>query len=812
MPALQSLKTPAVYVFGMLASMGGAALAQPPTTAGASSIETPQAGRLQPLYAWADIVVTAQKRTQSIADVGMAITAATGDDLKVRDIRDVIGLAKLDPSFVVSNSNFGAPVYSIRGINYNDFSLAATPTVSVYSDETPYAYPALTKGATYDLQRVEILKGPQGTLYGQNATGGAINYISAKPTDQVMAGLEGTYGAYDVVNVNGFISGPITGTLDARLAFDVDEGGAWQRSDTRPDALGRKDTQKARLLLDWKPSDRLSASINLNGWLDRSQTQAGQTIGFNPAIPAYVSVEPSLNQAIQQNLISPHDARSADWLAGSHPANNEKYGQLAARVEYKVADGVLFTYLGSYETYHQSDLTEPSGSDINFSLLQAGSVHSDFQEGRFSGALFDRTLRWLVGGGYQDNITAENQLETLSGTTTGYGYASFLKALNQPVIPFMAVRNVSTDHSKSTAGFVNLEYRATESLSFSAGARYTQTDITHGGCTRGVGGASVAGLDAEEKVLISKVNAAGANDSFVAAAPDGCLTFGPQLNPSYYTGKLDQNNLSWRFGVDWRPIRSTLLYADVSKGYKAGSFPTLTANTASQLTPVTQEALVATELGAKSRLLQDLIEVDADLFYYDYQNKQLEGRVPDAIFKSLNVLVNIPRSMVDGAELAVKANPVNGLALTASATYLNSEVLGNTPGFTAFGLATNFKGASFPDTPRYAALVDVQYSWRLLDGMWAFVGAHDRYRSSAQSQLGTYLSPTTPFPSTVIKSYSLAGLRAGVLSKDKHWRVELFGENLFNTYYITHIEKIAETTARFAGMPATYGITLAYSY
>src|SRR5882762_383201 len=169
-----------------------------------------------------EIVVTAQKWSQSIDTVGMAITALTGDQLKMQGVGDVAGLSKIEPSFVVARSNWGSPVYSIRGIGYNDFSLAASPTVSVYTDEVPYAYPDMSKGATFDLERVEILKGPQGTLYGQNATGGAVNF-------------------------NGFVSGPLTNTFEARLAFNIDEGGAWQKSFTRDDKLGKKDNKFARL-------------------------------------------------------------------------------------------------------------------------------------------------------------------------------------------------------------------------------------------------------------------------------------------------------------------------------------------------------------------------------------------------------------------------------------------------------------------------------------------------------------------------------------------------------------------------------------
>jgi iron complex outermembrane receptor protein len=798
----------AVYALGAIAVMGAPVAARAQAAAGTAPAAGPQnATQLT------EIVVTAQKRSQSISNVGMAITAATGVQLKVQGVNGVGGLAKIDSSFVVSNTNYGAPVYSIRGISYNDFSLAATPTVSIYSDEVPYAYPELTKGAPYDLERVEVLKGPQGTLYGQNSTGGAINYISAKPTHSFAAGVEGTYGSYNAANLNGYISGPLSGTLAARLAFDVDEGGAWQKSDTRDATLGDKDTQRARLLLDWTPTDKLTVSANLNGWIDHSDTQTGQVINFNPSLKAYLPDLPQLNTAITNNELTPHNPRATDWLAGTHPKNDENYGQFGVRADYRISDALVLTYLGSYEAYQQSDLTEPGGINYEFSLLQAGSVYSDSQEVRLSGNLYDKKVIWLLGASYEENITNENQYEDLSGSTASYGLASYLATEHQPIGPYTATRQISTDDSKSMAGFGNVEYHPTDSLDFHAGVRFTQTDINHGGCSEDVGGVADPGINAEEMVLIAKANATpGVHDTFVPVTPNGCTTFGPTLNPTYYRGKLDQNNVSWRVGADWHPVEGTLAYVTVSQGYKAGSFPTLSATSTDQLAPVTQEALLAYELGVKSRFLENRLEVDGDVFYYDYSNKQLEGRIPDAIYGALNVLVNIPKSMEDGVELAVKARPIKGLMVTLQGTYLNSEVQGSTPGYTAFGTATNFEGESFPDTPRYAALVDVQYSWDLNDRFSAFVGANDRYRSAAQSQLGTYFSPYAPYPSTVINGYSLLGLRAGILSNDGHWRIQAFGDNVTNTYYVTHVEKVSDTTARFVGMPATYGLTVAYKY
>jgi len=199
-----------------------------------------------------EIIVTAQKRAQSINDVGMAINAVNDEALRQQGIRDVGDLVKIEPSFTVSQAQYGTPVYSVRGVGYNEASLAASPAVSVYVDEVPFAYPALTKGATLDISRVEVLKGPQGTLYGQNATGGAINYIAAKPTDAFEAGVEATYARFDYKDLNAFVSGPLSKDVRARFAFDVTNGGAWQESYTRHDTIGATRQGKARILLDWK--------------------------------------------------------------------------------------------------------------------------------------------------------------------------------------------------------------------------------------------------------------------------------------------------------------------------------------------------------------------------------------------------------------------------------------------------------------------------------------------------------------------------------------------------------------------------------
>ncbi len=134
-------------------------------------------------FAEGEIVVTAQKRNERLSDVPMSITAASSEQLESRGIANTDDLAKLVPGFTFQKSNYGLPIYYIRGVGFSDTTLGVSPAVTVYVDQIPLPFSPMSRGAILDLERVEVLKGPQGTLFGQNSTGGAINYIAARPTD-----------------------------------------------------------------------------------------------------------------------------------------------------------------------------------------------------------------------------------------------------------------------------------------------------------------------------------------------------------------------------------------------------------------------------------------------------------------------------------------------------------------------------------------------------------------------------------------------------------------------------------------------------
>jgi iron complex outermembrane receptor protein len=772
--------------------------AQAHTSAGAGSGPSEEAQLVE-------IVVTAQKRQQSINSVGMAITAVASAQLKQENINSVADLTKVDPSFIASQNLWGAPVYTIRGIGYNDFALAASPTVSVYVDEVPYAYSALTKGATLDVERVEILKGPQGTLYGQNATGGAVNYIAARPTSTFEAGIEGTYSRFNSVNLDGYVSGPLTSKLNARLSFELDEGGAWQHSYTRDDTLGNRDNKKARLLLDWTPTNKLKVSVNLNGWTDNSDTQAAQEVGVALGRPAAAAFVPdTVNEAP-----SPHNAQAADWLAGTHPKDDEGFYQGSVRADYTVSDNLLFTYLGSYENYSENDLTQDNGLNDPTYLYQIGTVDSTSHELRASGKLFDDKVDWLIGGDYTKTKANENQFQYTLGTTTAYSLTQLPLALHEPAIPpYSGFKNISRDTSIGKAIFENLEYHPIKSLGLHAGARYTETDINHGGCTQDVDGNAAAGITALETIIKHGVGV-------VPALPGQCFTLGPNLTPGWVQGQLDQPNISWRFGADWTPIEKTLLYATVSKGYKAGNFPTLAASDYLSLKPVTQESLVAYEVGVKSRLADNRVEVDGAVFHYNYRDKQLEARQPDpqGIFGFLNGLVNVPRSREDGAELTVKVRPMSGLSLSASGTYLDSRVSEKFINYNPFiNTPLNLEGEAFPNTPKWSFGLGSRYEWDVSGRYSAYVGMDARYQSKTQGAFGADSSIQEGFPSLLIKGYGVLDLQAGLESDDGHWRFGVFVNNATNTYYWTQAIRNSDNVVRYAGLPATYGVKVGYKY
>lgn len=713
-----------------------------------------------------EIVVTAQKRNESINRVGMSITAASGDTLVKQGVVDVAQLTKVVPGFNFNSTGYGTPVYTIRGIGFQENSLGASPAVTVYVDEIPVPFSLETLGASLDLERVEVLKGPQGTLFGSNSTGGAINYVGAKPTDALAYGADVSIGRFMSTDLSGFVSGPLTDTLKVRISGRYNRSDAWQKSQTRDAELGKVDQLIGRILVDWTPTDRLKVSLNVNGWRDHSETQAAQKVAVS-----YIGIPAVAPAGFAASPVTLADARYADWDPNNSFRQNNRFYQVSGRIDYDLTDSLVVTSISSYEKYNRYMPVDTDGTRFqNFFVKLGGQTSTFFQELRVSGKL-PGNGNWIAGGNYQHDIIFDTSLLDFPDSSQ-----SFLGRTS---------RNEGRQVVSTKGVFANVNVPLTDTLTAQGGIRYTKADRSFLGCTREAGD----GL-------------AVASGFFPGAAAGGCLTLLSNFTFGQVSKSLNEDNVSWRVGLNYQANPGTLFYANVSKGYKSGSFPLLGLAFEPQATPVTQENVIAYEAGLKARIASNL-RLNAAAFYYDYTNKQIRSYGVFPIFNLLETLINVPKSRVVGFEADAVWQPVDGLTIRPNITLVDSKITRDFVAYSGEAVPLNVNGGRFPYTPKWSGSTDVEYSWKAGGSLQAFAGANVSYRTATNGSLGT--------PSAyAIPGYTLVDLRAGVEGDGGRWRATVWGRNIGNKYYWISASHISDNVVRYAGRPVTYGVTLTF--
>src|SRR5712671_1536101 len=309
--------------------------------------------------ALAEILVTAEKRSERLADVPLSITAQNAEELTKVGVHDVSDLEKVVPGFAYTQSVYGAPIFTIRGIGFYGEAVGISPTVSVYVDQVPIPFTRAAEGVSLDLERVEVLKGPQGTLFGQNSTGGAINYIAAKPTDTFAAGGTVTYGNYNLLQATGYIGGPLADGLTARLSVDALHRDDWQYSFTRNDTIGKKSYFAGRLQLDWHAIDGLKVALNVNGSTDHSDPQAVQIVAV---LPSEVVASPA---ELATPLAPTNNNRVADWSPTPRLRGDRNLFQTSLRADYDFSSAATITSLTTYNYMQQAPVADLDGSAYN---------------------------------------------------------------------------------------------------------------------------------------------------------------------------------------------------------------------------------------------------------------------------------------------------------------------------------------------------------------------------------------------------------------------------------------------------------------
>ena len=754
-----------------------------------------------------EIVVTAEKRLTSVNKVPMSITAVTGDALAKQGITEVRDLERLVTGFKYVEGQYATPVYFLRGVGFNDSTLGSRPTVSVYVDEVPLPFSIVTRGASLDPERVEVLKGPQGTLFGQNATGGAVNYIAAKPGSTLAAGVTGTVGNYGYADATAYVGGPVSDTLGVRVAAQGTRRGGWQESLTRPgDRLGSVDFVQGRALAVWKPDSRFSAQLTLAAYRDRSETQAPQfqsyvplsIPGFNVAL-ANAATDPRAAGvvAVSRNAVATGNNEIADWTPGRNYKRNNRFYQASARLSFALSDTLNLTSLSSYIKYKEFHIIDYEGTPVRSGeFVTTGDINSFFQELRLDGEIGD-PIKFIVGVNYGKDKAYQRDggTSSVSSSFTLRPFADYFESYSQ----------ASTQRFRTIAGFGNVDVSFTDQLTAHGGVRYTEARDRFQGCSRSDEGFANNAIGRGLGGIFSALRA-GRGLPPVTIAPGQCVTADDNFLPGLVVNTLDENNWSWRGGLDFQANPNMLFYANVSKGYKAGSYPLISATASLQFQPAVQEALLAYEAGFKLTLAERTLQLNGAVFYYDYTNKQVRGRTqPLPPFGALEALVNVPKSRIQGGELQVAWRPASGLTINAGATYLGTRIKGVFNNFTAFGVAANFAGERLPLTPKWQASLGIDYSTPISSRLNAVLGGSYAYQSSTNGAFGN-------FAVFDLKDYGLLDLRAGLETSDKRWSATVFGKNVTNVYYWTNATRGGDTTNRYAGMPATYGITVGFRY
>lgn len=742
------------------------------------------------------INVTAQKRSQSINDVGMSITAANAEELARAGIENVGDLAKITPGMTTSQSLMGTPTITLRGIGFNGFTLGSSPAVSVYVDQVASPFMEMARGVTLDVERVEILKGPQGILFGQNSTGGAVNYIAAKPNDIFEAGISGSYDSFDETHLAGYVTGALADNVNARFAARTSQGGDWQENYTNSDKNGQRDFTAARFLLDWQAADNVKLLFSLSGWQDKSDSIIPQfrgarlqRLGVNGG-SAVEQEQYDRGQIILALPMAPDDAQAANWGTDSPNAYDDKAYQTSLKVDVELSNGMLFTSITSYDNYSQDFSLDRDGSPLDIIDITSniGKIEDFIQEFRLSGD--SDVMQWVVGANYMN-------ASTTNSIVIGVGDATNTAVVTNAIVGknWESATQDGAQEIEDYALFANIDYLLSDELTLSAGLRYTDSTKDFEGCTSG---------DESITALQSLVSSGFTNPNAIAVGD--CVTLDPNnaFAPGLVKNTLAEDNVSWRLGLNYKLDSNTLLYTTVSKGYKSGSFPVLSAPLSIQLDPTTQEEVLAYEAGFKWSMATAPLQLNGAAFYYDYSDKQVRGNILAPPFGVLEKLVNVPEAHVQGIEVQFKAMPMSGLTTSLTATYLDSEV-DDYLGFNNAGIEEDLSGSIIPFTPEFQATADVEYRFAATSDIEGFMGAAIIHNSKTNSSMG---EPTTG----KIDAFTVLDLRVGLASDDGVWKVSLYGRNVTDEYYWTNNFASQDVEVRFAAKPANYGLRLEYNF
>lgn len=715
-----------------------------------------------------DIVVTAQRRSQSAQDVPIAITAIGGDSLGKMGVSQAADLSRVTPGLNTANATSGGtPIFAIRGIGLDDFNPNNNSGVAVYVDDVGMGSPALLSGQMFDVDRVEVLKGPQGTLYGRNATGGAVNIYARRPTEETEGYLTFDYGRWDRIELNGAIGGKLADGVTARVAGRYEKAyDGWQTDLDTGREFGKPNRLALRGSVQFEPTSDFTALVSMHVTRDRSISPSPQAEG-NEAL-----VGPGVDGRLDTGTTDPSKVRVGDLT----PRRRDNGVGGSLNLTYKAADFTVTSITG-YDRYRYRSVDNFDGMPgPTFDFYQNDLIKQFYQEVRVASnrGLFGGMVDWLIGGSYSN--------DSVRGLDASDQSSSFIGAfLPVPDLttPGLSIAQADYLQKRDSFGlFANADIHMTDRLSLALGVRYSHDKVGFNGVTT------------EE----------GSESGGVIFAGQGSIV--DALDESHKVSKL-----SYRASINYKIGRELLFYGTVSSAYKQGAYYASPALDEAAWGYVKPEEVTAYELGAKTRLLNDALILNASVFQNDYQDRQslLLYTSPTSGLPVAS-LGTIPKARIRGFEVEARARPVEGLELSAGVSHLDSKVLRTTTNVRGAPLYSDVPvGSELSQAPHWVYMVSGRYE-RPVNEDWKASIQVDYNRTGAQA--GALADPNA-----IYGPQKRLGARVELTQIDKGFSVALWGRNLTDNGGSTY-----SFTSFYGGRtvyrqePRSYGIQLGYSF
>ena len=709
-----------------------------------------------------EIIVTAQKKAESSQDVPISISAYSGDSLEDLGVEGTADLGRLVPGLEISSSSGTGSqlIVTLRGVGLNDFNTNNSGPVGIYSDEVYISSPILTAFQFFDTERVEVLKGPQGTLYGRNTTGGAIKFVSNKPSEEFEFSARGSYSSFNTTSLEAAVSGPISDNIRGRLAVAKDDSDGFLRNISGDRDENGRDTLYWRGMVDFDVSDNFFLRANIHGAQDNS--------------PAFKTTHQGIGPGGSDALgyVGPTDPREGNYNRTEKINIDAIGGYLEANVEF---GDITLTSVTAYDEADSLYPEDTDSSNLQIVEIDYGVVSETItQELRLQsdGETFD----WLLGGYYLDETLTQNQTVDLFRELRPLTGGLFDDGTNTGGAPVLFSRAINDQDTQTLAVFGQVDYDVSDRLTLSLGGRYTD----------------------EQRDFVATAN---------LEEPD---TFGVPSVPVYSFDGLEigKNAFSWRVGADYKATDDILVYANVSRGFKSGGFNggflSLDPAEAEVLTePYDPEFLTAYEAGIKSDLLDNKLRLNASVFLNDFKGLQaltLLNRGPGNT--PLQVLDNASDAQVFGVEFDAVFYPVENFLLNLTASFLDSELKDFQ---SASGM--DFSGNRLANTPARSVTGVARYDYDLGSMGGAYAQASFAYKSDI------FFTPDNS-PLNAQDDYSLVNARIGYQAESENWGAAVFVNNLGDTEYLYNSTNLSDfgIITQYFGAPRSYGVELTVDF